>query len=271
MGVESFLVSHMTDERKEKIKSSFLYKNYIKVRNTMHIQYEFSPEYQMAQRLIEGAKNMVDLGCGTNPHPHASWAVDKYIEPLHREFGGNKTIDIGGIEAQGIKFVEADFENLPFIDKAFDVAYSHHVVEHLDNPEKGLCEMQRVAKSGIIMCPSIFAEYMFSRKYHKWEITARGNTLVFIEKDWEHLWWGEGPHIEKGKNVIAPDGNPFDILLNDGNWYKGIHRYKRLTNMMKKYWYGHHKNMETCFVWKDRFDYLIIYKDGSFISSNVSQ
>lgn len=78
---------------------------------------------------------------------------------MHREFGGNKTIDICGIEAQGIKFVEADFENLPFIDKAFDVAYSHHVVEHLDNPEKGLCEMQRVAKSGIIMCPSIFAEY----------------------------------------------------------------------------------------------------------------
>lgn len=50
MGIERFLASRMTDERKEKIKSSFLYKNYIKLRNTRHIQYEFSPEYQMAQR-----------------------------------------------------------------------------------------------------------------------------------------------------------------------------------------------------------------------------
>lgn len=268
MGIESILASYLSDEKKEKIKSSFLYKNYRKIRNIGHVQYVMSPEFKTAQRMIEGAKNMVDLGCGTNPHPRASCAVDKYIEPLHRKFGGNEFINIVRMEAQGIKFVEADLEDLPFEDKIFDVAYSHHVVEHLDNPEKGLCEMQRVARGGVIMCPSIFAEYMFSRQYHKWEITAQGNRLVFIEKDWDNLWWGEGPQREDGKVIIASDGNPFDILLNDGNWYKGIHRFKRLTNMMKKYWYGHYKNMETCFVWREKFDYLIIYKDGSFISSN---
>lgn len=43
--------------------------------------------------------------------------------------------------------------------------------------------------------------------------------------------------------------------------------YKRLTKMLRRYWFGHYKNIETCFVWKDRFDYLIVHKDGSFKSS----
>lgn len=91
---------------------------------------------------------MIDLGCGSSPHRKATVAVDKYIEPIHRKYGANQKIDVAKIEEQGIKFVEADFEDLPFEDKSFDVAYSHHVVEHLDNPAKACKEMQRVAKGG---------------------------------------------------------------------------------------------------------------------------
>ena len=108
---------------------------------------------------------------------------------------------------------------------------------------------------------------MFSRKYHKWMITSQGNTLIFIEKDWDILWFGEGPHIENGRVIFPKDGNPFDALLNESNWYHGIHKWKRLTDIMKKYWFGHYKIMETCFVWRESFDFIIIYKDGTYYSS----
>lgn len=210
---------------------------------------------------------MVDLGCGTSPHPKASVAVDKYIEPLQRKYGQNESIDILSLKKQGINFIEADFENLPFENKQFDVAYSHHVVEHLDDPCKGLNEMMRIASSGVIMCPSIFAEYAFGRKYHKWMVTVQCNTLIFVEKDWEGLWFGEGPYIIDGKVNFESDVNPFDVLLNDGDWYQGEEQYHRLTEKIRKYWFGHYKIMETCFVWKDYFDYLIIYKNGDLYSS----
>lgn len=229
--------------------------------------YEVSEEYIRAQQLIDKSENMIDLGCGTLPHPKAKVAVDKYIEPLHRKYGQNESINTALMENREIKFVKADFENLPFEDKEFDVAYSHHVIEHLDDPRNGLNEMMRIATAGVIMCPSIFSEYIFGRKYHKWMVTAQNNTLIFIEKDWENLWFGEGPWIKDGVIHFNADVNPFDVLLNDGDWYHGEEQYKRLTEQMRKYWYGHYKNMETCFVWENDFDYLIIYKNGDFYSS----
>lgn len=267
MRIDSFLSKVLSTKTKDTIKKTLLFRIYVKLRNARNKEYPLSPEYLRAVELISRSQNMVDLGCGNSPHPNAKVAVDKYIEPVHRKFGGNKKIDVAEIEKQGIRFVEADFESLPFKDKEFDVAYSHHVVEHLEDPVKGLLEMQRIARGGVIMSPSIFAEYMFSRKYHKWMIAWQGTTLIFIEKNWDNLWFGEGPHRENGKVVFPKDGNPFDALLNESNWYHGIHKWKRLTDMMKKYWFGHYKIMETCFVWEGSFDFLIIYKNGNYYSS----
>ena len=223
-----------------------------------------NPEFQLAEMRINQSKNMIDLGCGNNPHPHATVAVDKYIEPLHRKYGGNQSIDISTIVAKGIKFVQADFEKeLPFNDKEFDFAYSHHVVEHLENPIDGLKEMIRIAQGGVVICPGPMQEYAFGRKYHRWIVTNRGNTLLFFEKDWEGVLFGEGPYLEKGKMVMPIDCNPFDILLNDGNWYHGVHRYKALSKLLRKYWYGHFPCMETVFNWTDSFNAVVIWKDGT--------
>lgn len=137
------MAKKLPQSTKNTIKSTTLYKVY---RNSK--MWEQSPEFIAAQEMINSSTNMIDLGCGNSPHPKATVAVDKYIEPLHRKYGSNQKIDVVKIEEQGIKFIEADFEDLPFEDKSFDVAYSHHVVEHLDNPAKACKEMQRIAGGG---------------------------------------------------------------------------------------------------------------------------
>lgn len=239
----------------------FLAINQLKLEN----EYQISPEYAKAIRLINDSVNIVDLGCGTNPLPQAKVAVDKYIEPIHRVYGGGKLIEVEEIERRGIKFIQADFETLPFGDKEFDLAYSHHVVEHIEHPERALKEMQRIAKKGIIMCPSIFAENMFGRIYHKWEITWRENLIIFIEKKEQKTWFGEGPKIVDGKVKIPPDCNPFDRILNDGDWNSDSCYDERLRHLLRDYWYGHFSIMETVFLWEDSFDFLIIYNDGTFV------
>lgn len=241
----------------------FLAINHLKIED----RYPMSPEYTKAMQFINTSTNIVDLGCGTNPLPQATVAVDKYIEPIHRIYGRGEQIDIAGIERKGIKFIRADFEKLPFGDKEFDLAYSHHVIEHIEHPEEALKEMQRIARKGIIMSPSIFAESIYARTYHKWEITWRGNLIILVEKRNKRLWFGEGPRIVDGKIEIPMNCNPFDMILNDGDWYNGNCYDKRLRNLLRNYWYGHYSIMENVFVWEDSFDFLIVYNDGKIIKS----
>ena len=120
----------------------------------------------------------------------------------------------------------------------------------------------------MILCPGPMQEYVFGREYHKGIVTSRKNTIIFIEKNWEGVLFGEGPYVENGKTKMPKDCNPFDILLNDGNWYHGLHRYKRLTELLRKEWYGHKSSMEVVFNWTDSFDYVVVYKDGTIERSN---
>ena len=48
-------------------------------------------------------------------------------------------------------FVGADFEKHLFKDKEIDFAYSHHAVEHLENPTNGFKKMIWISKNGVII------------------------------------------------------------------------------------------------------------------------
>ncbi len=45
-----------------------------------------------------------------------------------------------------INFIQGDLEKLPFADNSFDLVVSSHVLEHLPDFDKGLCELMRVTK-----------------------------------------------------------------------------------------------------------------------------
>src|SRR5690349_9030014 len=86
------------------------------------------------KRLKEGG-HIIDLGCGNDPVSGASVGVDCHIDPKERLAGSGPAIDIQKLEERGVRFVEARIDApLPFKDKEFDFAYSHHVFEHLDDP-----------------------------------------------------------------------------------------------------------------------------------------
>lgn len=50
-----------------------------------------------------------------------------------------------------VKFQAADLERLPFVDDAFDVVVSSHVLEHLPDFDRGLKELKRVSKSTLVI------------------------------------------------------------------------------------------------------------------------
>jgi ubiquinone/menaquinone biosynthesis C-methylase UbiE len=165
------------------------------------------------------------------------------------------------MKEQGITFVNAMIDStLPFKDKEFDFAYSHHVFEHLEDPTTACEEMMRIAKSGVIIAPSILAELIFGRPYHRWLVMDRGNTVFFFKKrPYEDRPFGEHPKWDKtkGKWVAKKNTNPFDILLNDGGWYRGERKMPQLANILRKHWYSHSPVMEVIFLWEGSFKYKI--------------
>ena len=81
--------------------------------------------------------------------------------------------------------VLADGRRLPFKDKVFDVAFAFDVVEHVENPEELISELERVAKNVVIevldfdKCPKNWVEdpthkYYFNEKIFRRMFEKRG-------------------------------------------------------------------------------------------------
>lgn len=160
---------------------------------------DLHPEWIAVQKKLAESKKIIDLGCGNNPVQGAIVGVDLYIEPKERSLGAGPTIDIQKIKERGITFVNTKIDSLlPFDDKEFDFAYSYHVFEHLEDPAIACKEMMRIAKSGVIITPSILAEVIFGRPYHKWLIMKHNNTIFFFKKrPFEDRPFGEHPKWDK--------------------------------------------------------------------------
>lgn len=211
------------------------------------------------RRLAAASGKIIDLGCGNYPVKGAAVAVDLYIEPKERLSGA--PIDAARMKGAGIKFVNSRIDSsLPFGDKEFDFAFSHHVFEHVEDPAMACREMMRIARSGAIITPSFLAEMIFGREYHRWMVMDRGNKLFFFKKrPFEDRPFGElpGSKEKNGAYIVGKGTNPFDLLLDDGGRYKGFERMPRLSRKLKNMWYSHSPAIEVIFIWDEKFDFEV--------------
>ena len=100
--------------------------------------------------------NVLDIGCGYRAHKNASVISD--IQDLS-DFYKDK------------KFIQVKEKKLPFKDKEFDFVIASHVIEHVDDFEFFIKELERISTRGYIELPS-----------------RLGDNLVFENKN-DHIWW----------------------------------------------------------------------------------
>ena len=233
---------------------------YRRIRKTPEV-FDTDPRWQTVREKLKQAKRIVDLGCGNNPVEGASVAVDLYVEPKERILGTDPSIHIENMKRRGIEFVNTRVDGpIPFKNKEFDFAYSHHAFEHFEYPAIACQEAMRIAKSGVIITPSWFAELMFGRPYHRWLMAEHSGTLLFFKKrPYEDRPFGQHPAWDDRhkKWLVTADTNPFESLLNDGDWYDGGEKMPRLAERIRKYWYSHSPIMEVIFFWQDSFEFKI--------------
>ena len=98
----------------------------------------------------------LDIGCGFNAHKNASVIAD--VQDLSSFYKERKFITIEG-------------KNLPFNNKEFDFVIASHVIEHVEDFEFFIKELERISTKGYIELP-----------------TRLGDNLVFENKK-DHIWW----------------------------------------------------------------------------------
>lgn len=116
---------------------------------------------------------VLEVGSGGNPFPRANVLCDAYEETQERHFAP-LIADRPTVLSFG--------EKLPFKDNAFDFVIACHVLEHSDEPELFLTELQRVARAGYIEVPDAFMERLTCYKDHRLEITERDGELRIRKK-----------------------------------------------------------------------------------------
>ena len=99
---------------------------------------------------------ILDIGCGYRAHPYASVIAD--VQDLSNHY-------------EGKKFIKIYEKKLPFKDKEFDFVIASHVIEHVEDFEFFINELERISRKGYIELPS-----------------RLGDNLVFENKT-DHIWW----------------------------------------------------------------------------------
>jgi ubiquinone/menaquinone biosynthesis C-methylase UbiE len=92
---------------------------------------------------------ILDVGCGGDPKGDVN--VDLYpMASPHRA----EAPDIDLRPQKIPNFVLADGQHLPFKSNSFDIVYSFHLIEHVNNPSLLVWELIRVASRKVILkCP----------------------------------------------------------------------------------------------------------------------
>ena len=99
---------------------------------------------------------ILDIGCGYRAHPKATIIAD--VQDLSNYYKERK-------------FIKVDGKKLPFKDQEFDYVIASHVIEHVEDFEIFIKELERVSSRGYIELPS-----------------RLGDNLVFENKT-DHIWW----------------------------------------------------------------------------------
>ena len=99
---------------------------------------------------------ILDVGCGYRANKYATVLAD--VQDLS-DFYKEK------------KFIRINEKILPFKDKEFDFVIASHVIEHVEDFEFFLRELERISTKGFIELP-----------------TRLGDNLVFENKT-DHIWW----------------------------------------------------------------------------------
>ena len=153
--------------------------------------------------------NILDIGCGYNANKFAKVICD--VQDLSNHY-------------QDKKFIRLTEQKLPFKDKEFDFVVASHVIEHVNDIDFFIKELERVSKKGYIELP-----------------TKLEDNLVFENKK-DHLWHMDFDDVEN-KLLISKKVQYFEPVLT-------VATVKKLNQVFRT-------SLVLELIWEDSINYIV--------------
>jgi ubiquinone/menaquinone biosynthesis C-methylase UbiE len=144
---------------------------------------------------------ILDIGCGYNANRFASVVCD--VQDLSNYYPNNK-------------FIKLKEKKLPFKDNEFDFVIASHVMEHVEDVEFFIKELERVSKRGYIELPTMLED-----------------NLVFENKK-DHLWHMDFDDV-KNDLLISKKKQFFEPVLTVSS-VKKLHEIFRKSLVLELFW-----------------------------------
>ena len=153
--------------------------------------------------------NILDIGCGYNASKFAKVICD--VQDLSNHY-------------QDKKFIRLTEKKLPFKDKEFDFVVASHVMEHVEDVDFFIKELERISKKGYIELPTMLED-----------------NLVFENKK-DHLWHMDFDDVEN-KLLISKKVQYFEPVLT-------VSTIKKLNEVFRT-------SLVLELIWEDTINYII--------------
>ena len=153
--------------------------------------------------------NILDIGCGYGASKYANTICD--VQDLSKYYPNKK-------------FVKLIQKKLPFKDKEFDFVIASHVMEHVEDVEFFIKELERVSNKGYIELP-----------------TKLEDNLVFENKK-DHLWHMDFDDVEL-KLLVSKKTQYFEPILS-------VSSIKKLNEVFRK-------SLVLELFWENKINYTI--------------
>ena len=152
---------------------------------------------------------VLDIGCGFRANEYATVLAD--------------TQDLSSYYKKK-NFIKITEKKLPFKDKEFDFTIASHVIEHVEDFEFFIKELERISSKGYIELPS-----------------RLGDNLVFENKT-DHIWWFKYDDIKN--KIVASKRNqlvePF-LTVSMAKYFEKIFRESLVIELL----------------WENKIEYII--------------
>ncbi len=152
---------------------------------------------------------VLDIGCGFTANKYANVVAD--VQDFSSFYKDKK-------------FVQILEKKLPFADKEFDFIITSHVIEHVEDCEFFIKEIERISNKGFIELPTRLAD-----------------NLVF-ENLKDHIWWFKYNDIEQSL-IISKKNQLIEPFIT-------VSMAKKLEEIFKE-------SLIMEFIWENKIDYKI--------------
>jgi len=153
--------------------------------------------------------NILDIGCGYNANKFAKVICD--VQDLSNHY-------------QDKKFIRLTEQKLPFKDKEFDFVVASHVIEHVNDIDFFIKELERVSKKGYI------------------ELTTKLEDNLVFENKKDHLWHMDFDDVEN-KLLISKKVQYFEPVLT-------VATVKKLNQVFRT-------SLVLELIWEDSINYIV--------------